>query len=365
MLMAAGIALLSITRPYEGLLLSLPVAIVLGRWLVSGKNRPPAAVLLRRAVPPVALILAAVTWLGYYDYRAFGSPFTLPYTVARNTYAVAPYYIWQPPHSIPKYRHDEMRRFYTENELLGYDKLHSLRGFIPQTLKKFTLAMILFFAGTALLPPLILGWRVLFDRRLRLLVLCFPFWIAGMAIGVFLIPHYLAPFTAAFYALGLQATRHLRAWKPGGRPAGLTLVRLLVTICVVMAGLRAFAEPLHLAPPEWPGGLWTDFWYGPGKFGVERVLIEDQLERLPGTQLAIVRYSAEHFPMEEWVYNGAEIDGSKVIWAREMDAAANLELIHYYRDRKVWLVQPDSPSMELSPYPMASSGQAPLENAAK
>jgi hypothetical protein len=69
--------------------------------------------------------------------------------------------------------------------------------------------------------------------------------------------------------------------------------------------------------------------------------------------------------MEEWVYNGAEIDGSKVIWAREMDAAANLELIHYYRDRKVWLVQPDSPSMELSPYPMASSGQAPLENAAK
>ncbi|MGA3071372.1 MAG: hypothetical protein ABSD43_14285, partial [Terracidiphilus sp.] len=36
MLMAAGIVLLGLTRPYEGLLLSLPVAVVLGRWLLFG-----------------------------------------------------------------------------------------------------------------------------------------------------------------------------------------------------------------------------------------------------------------------------------------------------------------------------------------
>ena len=351
LLMAAGIALLGLTRPYEGMLLSLPVAVVLSRWLLFAKNRPPAAVLLRRAVPPLALILAAVAWLGYYDYRAFGSPFTLPYTVARNTYAVAPYYIWQPAHPIPAYRHEEMRRFYTDNELIGFARLHSFSGFLPQTLRKFALALM-FFAGTALLPPLILGWRVMLDRRLRVLVLSLPLWAAGMAIGVFLIPHYLAPFAAAFYALGLQAMRHLCAWRPDGRPAGLTLVRLLVAICIAMAALRPFAEPLHLTPPQWPGGLWIDFWYGPGNFGVERAQIVAQLEQLPGSQLAIVRYSPEHFPMEEWVSNAAELDRSKVIWAREMDAASNLDLIHYYRDRKVWLVQPDSPSVKLSPYPI-------------
>ncbi len=96
MLMAVGIALLGLTRPYEGVLLTLPVAVVLGRWLLFGKSRPPAAVLLRRSAAPLALIVAAAAWLGYYDYRAFGSPFTLPYTVARNTYGVAPYYVWQP-----------------------------------------------------------------------------------------------------------------------------------------------------------------------------------------------------------------------------------------------------------------------------
>jgi hypothetical protein len=358
MLMAAGIVFMGLTRPWEGLLLSLPVAVVLVRWLLFGKNRPSAVVLVRRAVAPLALMVAAAAWLGYYDYRAFGSPFTLPYTVARNTYAVTPYYVWQPAHPMPNYRHEEMRRFYIENEAPGFREMRGASGFVAFTLKKFTWGMVMFFAGMALLPPLILGWRVFFDRRLRFLVLCFPFWIAGLAIGVFLIPHHLAPFAAAFYALGLQAMRHLRAWKPEGKPAGLALVRLLVTICIAMAGLRVFAEPLHLTPPEWPGGLWINFWYGPGSFGGERARIEARLEQLPGSQLAIVRYSPVHYPMEEWVYNAADIDSSKVIWAREMDAASNLELIRYYKGRQVWLVQPDTQPAQVSPYVMPEQAAA-------
>ncbi len=42
-------------------------------------------------------------------------------------------------------------------------------------------------------------------------------------------------------------------------------------------------------------------------------------ESLPGGQIAIVRYSSEHNPQDEWIYNAADIDQSKVIWAREMD----------------------------------------------
>ena len=55
MLLALGIVLLATSRPYEGLLLCLPVAFVLGRWVLFGKNRPPAAVLLRRAALPLLL----------------------------------------------------------------------------------------------------------------------------------------------------------------------------------------------------------------------------------------------------------------------------------------------------------------------
>jgi hypothetical protein len=35
-----------------------------------------------------------------------------------------------------------------------------------------------------------------------------------------------------------------------------------------------------------------------------------------------------------------------------MDAANNLELIHYYKDRKVWLVEPDEIPARVTPYPV-------------
>jgi len=350
LLLAAGIALLSISRPYEGLLLCLPVAAVLGHWLCFGKNRPSTGVLFRRAVAPVALIVATVSWLGYYDYRAFGNPLTLPYTVDRNTYARAPYYVWQQPRPEPVYRHVVLRRFYDENELKAYALIHSPSGFVVQSLIKLARGF-LFFAGLALLPPLIMLRRVLLDRRIRFLVVCALVLTAGMAIEIFMIPHYLAPFTSAFYAIGLQMMRHLRLWSPQGAPVGMTLVRLTVTLCFALAGLRLFSEPLHLRVPEWPASDWSGLWYGPDHFGTERAEMKSRLEQLPGKQLAIVRYSADHNPLDEWVYNDPDIDSSKVVWAREMDAADNLELMRYYRDRKVWLVEPDAEPAKQSPFP--------------
>lgn len=349
LLMAIGIILLALTRPYEGMLLCLPVAVVLGRWALFGKNRPATRVLIRRAAFPLALIVAAGAWMGYYDYRAFGSPLTLPYTVDRATYAVTPYYIWQSKRPAPVYRHESLRKFYCDFEPKDAAGIQSFAGIAAKSLHKAREGIV-FFAGAALLPPLIMIRRVFLDRRIRFLVLCVLILMAGMSIEIFMVPHYLAPFTAAFYAIGLQAMRHLRVWKPEGRPFGLTWVRLIVTICVVLAGLRVFAGPLHLAPPKYPPSEWVWQWYGPGHFGGERAQIQAQLERLPAKQLAIVRYSADHYPFDEWVYNAADIDGSKIIWAREMDAANNLELMRYYKERQVWLVQPDLLPVKVSPY---------------
>jgi hypothetical protein len=134
------------------------------------------------------------------------------------------------------------------------------------------------------------------------------------------------------------------------------MVRLLVTLCIALAGVRLFAVPLHIRLAEWPPSEWVIEWYGPGLFGAERAAMQSSLEKLPGKQLVIVRYTSSHNPLEEWVYNSADIDGSKVIWAREMDSSNNDDnndkLIRYYKDRHVWLVQPDSTPATLSAYPM-------------
>jgi hypothetical protein len=362
LLMGIGVALIVLARPYEGVLLCLPVAGSLGYWLCFGKNRPSPAAALRFMTPPLAFIVAAVAWLGYYDYRAFGSPFTLPYTVNRATYAMAPYFVWQHLRPEPAYRNEELRRFYGyEGEAKFFLKVHSPYGFIPNTLLKAVLGTM-FFSGAALLIPLIMLRRVLLDRRTRFLVLCLLILMAGLVIEIYLLPHYIAPFTAVFYALGLQAMRHLRLWKFAGKPVGLTWTRLAVTLCVVMAGVRVCARPLHVEPQKFPAFTWNYVWYGPGHFGTERNQVETALEKLPGKQIAIVRYAPDHIDFDEWVYNSADIDGSKVIWAQDMDAAKNLELIHYYQDRKVWLVERGRNSIAVSPYPVTDQAAATLHD---
>ncbi len=101
LLMAAGVVLLGISRLYEGMLLCLPVSGYLVWWMFFGKNRPPTRVLIRCTAVPLLLIIAGAAWMGYYDYRVFGSPTTLPYTLDRAQYAVAPYFVWQSQRSEP------------------------------------------------------------------------------------------------------------------------------------------------------------------------------------------------------------------------------------------------------------------------
>ena len=146
LIMAIGIDLLILTRPYEGMLLCLPVAAALGHWVLFGKNRPRPKDLIRRAALPLALIVSCLAWLGYYDYRAFGNPLTLPYSINRSTYAIAPYYVWQPLREEPVYRHESIRNFYHDVELKAPADIRTRFGFIKASCLK-PLEALLFFGG--------------------------------------------------------------------------------------------------------------------------------------------------------------------------------------------------------------------------
>jgi hypothetical protein len=349
LLMAIGMAILELTRPYEGLLLCLPVTAALVHWVWKGKNRPGIAVLMRRAALPLAILAATSSWLGYYDLKVFGKVSTLPYTLDRTQYATAPYFVWQNERPTPYYRHARMGDFYQNHETGYFRAIHTLRGYLPATLSKLTFTAW-FFTGFVLLAPLFMLPRVLIDRRMRILVVCLIVLIAGIMIEVFLQPHYLAPFLVVFYAIGMQAMRHLRVWKPENRPVGLAMVRLAVFSCVVLTGLRLFAQPLHLATSGTSAGNANMSWFGVEHYGAERAQVERQLKSLPGAQLAFVRYRPGHNPAAEWVYNAADIDNSKVVWAWEMNAQDDLELMHYYKNRVAWLVEPDEMPARVTPY---------------
>jgi hypothetical protein len=127
---------------------------------------------------------------------------------------------------------------------------------------------------------------------------------------------------------------------------GLALVRTIPLVCLMLVGLRLCSEPLHLSIPRWP-----TMWYGTAPLGLPRAQVAAELEGYPGRQLAIVRYAPDHAPFDDWVYNAADLDKSKVLWARELETRNSLELLRYFRDRRVWLVEPDSNPPRVSPYP--------------
>jgi hypothetical protein len=342
--MALGVAILANSRPYEGMLLCAPVAFALLWWAVT-KARPCTSILLRRAIAPTALLLVVAGMMAYYNYRVFGNAHTLPYQINRATYASAPYFPWQRPRPEPVYRYKVMRDFYSKSELGDFLYARTLTGFIHGTVKKVG-TVLFFFFGLALFPPLIMLPRALLDRRVRFLVAGGAVFGLGLSIDVWLFPHYVAPFTCAIYALLLQAMRHLRVWRPESRPLGVALVRIAPMACLLLAGLRLYAEPLKLSIPRWP-----TMWYGTEPLGLARAHVLAELEAYPGPQLAIVRYAPDHAPFDDWVYNAADIDKSKVVWARELETGSSQDLLQYFRDRRVWLVEPDSNPPRISPYP--------------
>jgi hypothetical protein len=211
---------------------------------------------------------------------------------------------------------------------------------VNRTFQKAGTALFFVF-GVALLPALVTIPGVLIDRRLRYPIVAGGIFVLGLAMNVWLFPHYLAPFTAGFYAILMQCMRRLRAWRPCGR----ALVRLMPLLCIALAALRLAAGPLNISIPRWPS-----MWYGTEPFGLPRAEVRAQLARYPGKQLAVVRYTPSHIPFDDWVYNAADIDRSRVVWAREMDSADDTKLVNYFHGRRVWLVEPDANPPRVTPW---------------
>jgi hypothetical protein len=85
-------------------------------------------------------------------------------------------------------------------------------------------------------------------------------------------------------------------------------------------------------------------------WSIYRARIVRQLEATPGKQLVIVRYAPDHNVHDEWVYNGADIDGGKVVWARDVPGRDLKPLLEYFRARRAWVVEADASSPKLEEY---------------
>jgi hypothetical protein len=133
---------------------------------------------------------------------------------------------------------------------------------------------------------------------------------------------------------------------------GLFLTRAIVLVCFLVVFSRIAMEMLQWpSPADSPQTCCST-----GRGNWYRAEIQNQLSAIGRPQLVLVRYGQNHNVVNEWVYNQANIDGSAVVWARDMGNRQNQELLDYFKDRQVWLVEPDQNPPELSPYYPTSTG---------
>jgi hypothetical protein len=335
-IMAVGLAILANTRPYEGLILTLPVAGAIAIWLL-GEQRPIGRKLWRVVAPGVLILTVTAGGMAYYYWRVTGSPFRMTYQVNRAEYATAPYFLWQTPRPEPHYRYTVMRDFY-DKELRQFNENRTPLGFVRRTAVKL-LSWWGFFLGPALTIPLFTMRRAVRDKRIRFPALAMGLFVIGLSVETFMMPHYFAPATCLVYLLLLQAMRHLSLWHRRTDRRGLALVRAVPVICVGMIVMRLASVAAHASiEPAWPRG------------NLKRAAIINELNRIPERNLILVRYGPDHNLDDEWVYNGSNVDGQSVVWARDMDFCDNQELLHYYRNRRAWLLEPDYYPVHLQAY---------------
>jgi hypothetical protein len=303
-------------------------------WMI-GSHGPAWRVVLPRMIIPLCVVaLLCGMFIGYYNWRNTGNPFLFPYALNERTYFSTPVFIWQNAATPRHYRNPQFEEYYNgwDRNYWSYYRVTSFKTALRH-LGLVVPRFVNFFMWPELCIPLLAVPWVLSDHRVRFLVIQAGFCFLGCFSVIWFLPHYAAPVTATAFTLLTQAIRHLRYWQHRGRPVGVGLTRMVVLFALVLA-------PFHqrdgtLDPPL------RDLDH--------RATLTSTLNSLPGEHLVIVRYSPSG-GSGEWVYNAADVDHAKIVWAREIPGVSMKPLMDYFKSRKVWLVEPAVNPITLQPY---------------
>jgi len=231
------------------------------------------------------------------------------------------------------YRHAIMRDFWAGWNVDMWKDAHTEP--VEQLLGKAYIQSNFFFGFWPIAVPLLLSPFALKNTEERVCAVLCIVGLASLMPLISVLPHYAAAFSGVFYLRFLHSLKELSAWKkPFGRLLAASIPALYV-LAFFITGRDSFSATLA---------------HRGATFGAARDAIDRDLANLPGGQLVLVRYQSGHNPQEEWVYNHADIDRQRVVWAREMSPADDAPFLDYFRDRHVWLAEPDASPPRLTPY---------------
>jgi len=331
--LALGIVILINSRPYDGAVLVVLATLCLAWWLLRKSGTPFVFALKRVVLPIAAILVVAAIFMAYFNYRVTGNPFELPYQEHEKQYAAAPVLVWGAMHPEKTYRHEVMRRYWNEWGIFIVNMVRAnlLIAFVIQivTIYKF------FFGMWCLLIPPLLWLLPMKTPEHRMALALLGGFLLSLAPLTGFNPHYAAAGTSVLYLFFLQGIQRMRDWRYQGKQTGLVLATFV----------------LMLFPCQFAKHLWTLFHDGAyvRPVAVARESVTKTLLAQPGRHVVLVRYAPNHWVHHEWVYNLANIDAQRIIWAHEMGPEWDRPLAEHYRDRHIWVLEPDQSPPRLTP----------------
>jgi hypothetical protein len=344
LLLGTGLGLHVLTRPYESVFLFLSVVLFF-LPLLRGVRAPKD--LFRPVAVAVLPVLMALGITLIQNRQVTGSWTTLPYTLSRYQYGV--------PASLTFQANPVPHRELNHEQELNYRMQAGFRGSGPETWRTFRerLEYRVRFYRFFFLTPLYLALPAF-------LWVCHEFRFAWVAITLALFAlgtnfypnfeaHYLAGVTCLFILAAVAGLERIFRWNH-------TAAGLIAFLCVAQF---LFWYTLHLFDNQQFSQALRQYetWDGLNhRNPAARIAVNRQIEAIPGKLLMFVRYYPQHHFQEEWIYNRADIDASRVVWARDLGALENEKLRAYFPDRSAWLLEPDFRPPRLIPYAAGKSG---------
>lgn len=327
-----GVVLLANCRPFEGAILTAVVGLALLSKLFQTPEWKIRPFLARVIVPGFVVLSLGAAWIMTYNHAVTGDPFKMPYKVHEETYAWTPLFLWQTPGERPVFRHPDMEAEYVKDKQVTEAAFESVNRVM--TIKSAaTVRVLWFFCGGSIVLALLSFPRLIKQQKYSMaFAMAVPAFLAGM-VTPWEWPHYCAA-AAPLVILFLLASC-IEFWQRF-RSAPQFRIAFIVAMLVTQVVWTFSVVNKHNSRKQWA-------------FANQRADFVDQLTESPGRDLVVIRYAES--PPNQWVYNSADIDSAEIVWAREISDEARTELIEYFSDRKVWLLDTSSAVLKLEPYP--------------
>lgn len=330
----AGVGTLILSRPFEGMLTTMACGVAI--LAITFRRGIPLSSLCRYIAAASVLPILVVSWMLYYDWRVTGQPLVMPYVLHTARYMIAPLFFWQSLPATPIYPNDQMRQFHTVTEYVEYANAVGWQGYWLGLLNRGGLIAWAYLRPMLLVIPLCAAVFAYRNRsRRRILLACLLISAFVLLTHLLICPWmriaYMAPLLGLVIVVITIGLRQIEAWRVNGQSVGRPMVRAIVVTQLVMGGYS----------------LWFAVHQNDRAQISQRKEIIENLQQQGGEHLILVRYAPKYSPMQEWVYNGANVDQSKVIFARELGESADQELLDYYPHRKTWLLEVDRNKIQL------------------